>query len=217
MPYQAYDLDDLKLKMEDRWDSTPFWDDKEAQNAINEALKVWNSMTGFWKTRDLVTVVAGTTLYELPGSIVFGFRVEYQSRQLTPTSTFEMDGAYPGWEVHTGSAPQKWMPIDLSTIQIYPIPTIGGGSLTVDGIAATPQLIYDVDHIQMGSDGLNAIVGYALHAVALKEGGARFDATMKYFQEFLAAAAVLNDQLTKSEMFRHFMKVDTKREEQPTV
>lgn len=212
--YQAYTLEDLKQQLVDRSDETAFWNDTEAKDALNEALMVWNSMTGYWKERAVFDTTVGQNTYELPSSILFGFRVEHNSVPMAPSSLSEMDSGKPGWDTQTGT-PRIWIPLDLNTIIIWPTPTVLG-TLTVDGIAATPQLVYGPDFIQMGSDALDPIVGYALHVLALKEGGERFEASMKYFEEFIAAAGELNNQLEKSEMFRHFMGLDTKREEQPT-
>jgi hypothetical protein len=101
------------------------------------------------------------------------------------------------------------MPVDLNTIRLWPTPT-AVANLTVDGVSATPTLTYDGEYVDIGSEALSAIVGYALHSVALKEGGVRFASTMPYFNAFLAAAAQENDQLLKSAMFRNFMGIDPK-------
>lgn len=215
MAYAAFDLDDLKVKMEERWDSTPFWNDTEAQNALNEALLVWNSLTGFWKRRVTIATVSNQHEYTLPASMVFGMRVEYNSAPLIQSSLSEMDNGYPGWQGESGT-PKRWIPVDLNHIMIHPAPALNAQTFTIDGIAATPQLLNDADSVDLGSDMLWAIIDYALHAVALKEGGMRFAATQAYFESFLAAAAIENAQLMKSEMFRQFLGTDMKRQEQPT-
>jgi hypothetical protein len=205
MAYTTFDLDDLKAKMEARWDNVPFWDDTEAKNAINEALIMWNTLTGFWKRRVTVPTVIGQQDYELPATMVFGMRVEYSGATLTPTSKDEMDEGRPGWQGETGT-PKRWMPLDLNTIRLWPAPT-AVANLTIDGVSATPQLTYDGETVDIGSEALSALIGYSLHSVALKEGGARFQATMPLFQAFLDAAAQENKQLLLSATFRHFMGI----------
>lgn len=213
MPYTTYDLDDLKVKMESRWDGVPFWDDNEARLAINEALLMWNALTGFWKRRVQIPIVVGQQDYELPASMVFGMRVEYNTSSLVPTSVHEMDEARPGWQGDIGT-PKAWMPLDLDTIRIWPAPGPGTAfmSFTVDGVSATPVLTYDGETIDIGSEVLSALLGYALHILTLKEGGARFAATLPLYQAFLTAAAEENNQLLTSAIFLHAMGVDNKLE-----
>jgi hypothetical protein len=216
MAYTTYNFTDLYALMTARWDDTPFWTEDEAQDALNEALLMWNSLTGQWKARETASAVPDQAEYTLPSSLVFGFRVEYNSRPLTPASLVEMNEGRPGWQASASGTPRKWIPLDLDTIQIWPPPLVAG-TLTYDGVGATPTLDHDGTYVQLSSDALGAILGYALHVVAFKEGGDRFSATMRYFQDFLAAASVLNDQLTKSEMFRTFLIRDAKKGEHPTV
>lgn len=147
--------------------------------------------------------------------MVFGIRVEYNLVPLSPTSLVEMDNGRPGWGTQTGT-PKYWMPIDLNTIKVWPAPTSNQIPLVVDGVSATPILEFDDDFVQIGADGLDAILGYALHFLAFKEGGERFQQTMEYFNRFLASAAEQNSQLMNSEMFRTFLGLDLKREEEPT-
>lgn len=210
MAFQSYDLDDLKIKLEARWDGVPFWDDTEARHAVNEALLMWNALTGFWKLRVTIPTVIGQQDYTLPSTMVFGMRVEYNTSPLTPTASEELDEGRPGWQGQTGT-PRMWMPLDLTKIRLWPAPD-AVGTLTIDGVSATPQLTYDGDYIDIGAEALTHILGYALHVVALKEGGARFAATIPYFQSFLAAAAEENNQLLKSAIFLNAMGVDNKLE-----
>lgn len=222
MAYQQYTLAEIRAMLEDRWDDVPFWTDVEANNAINEALKVWNGLTGFWKTLDTIDTTPLNFEYAVPATITFGMRVRFNGKALTQTSLNEMDSARPNWQSQTTatpgvpSEPKVWMPISLSTIAIWPADAVGGGVLAFDGVATTPVLKADGDYIAIGADELNVLVGYALHAAAFKEGGERFEATMKYLKDFLEAASIENDQLLKSSMFRKFMGIDAQKKEVPT-
>lgn len=211
MAYTTYDLDDLKVRMESRWDGVPFWDDTEARLAVNEALLMWNALTGFWKRRVTFSTVIGQQDYTLPATMVFGMRIEYNSVPIEPSSLAEMDEGRPGWQGQANATPKVWIPLDLNQIRLWPAPS-AVGTLTVDGVSATPTLTYDGETVDIGSEALNAILGYALHIVALKEGGARFVATMPLYQAFLAAAAEENNQLLQSALFLHAMGQDNKLE-----
>lgn len=211
MAHSVYDLDDLKVKLEARWDGVPFWDDNEAKIAINEALMMWNVLTGFWKRRITIPTVISQMDYSLPSTMVFGMRLEYNNAPLDPTSLSEMDEGRPGWQNNADATPRKWIPLDLDTIRLWPTPD-AIGTLTIDGVSATPQLTYDGETVDIGSETLSPLLGYAIHVLALKEGGSRFAATMPLFQAFLSAAAEENNQLSKSAMFRTFMGIDPKME-----
>jgi hypothetical protein len=135
-----------------------------------------------------------------------------------------MDYGYPGWwtqNTKTGgnvpTTPQKWLPLSLAIIAIWPADAVGGNLLTFEGIGNTPQLVNSTDFIDIGNEELNSIVGYALHTLAFKEGGARFESTLPYFVNFLQAAAGENDQLQLSAEFRHITGVDLNRQTRETL
>ncbi len=207
-----------------KFDDVPFWSDAEALDAINEALLTWNSFTGFWKDTITIITTANNWDYGLPASIVFGMRVEFDNHTLAIASLGDMDYGHPGWSAQTTAdggnvptAPKKWLPLSVDMIAIWPADAVGGHTLTVDGVSATPQLINDGDFIDIGAEELGVILGYALHVLALKEGGARFGGTMGYFTDFLVAAAEENDQLTESSQFREFIGLDLNRETRKTL
>lgn len=220
--YQSYTLQDLQLRMAEKYDSSIFWTADEATDAINEALLMWNLLTGFWKDTITITTTNGNWDYALPSSIVFGMRVEYDGKPLGFASMQDMDNGKPGWQGQTttsgGSVPttvSKWLPLSIDMIAIWPADE-GGHTLTVDGVSATPKLVDLTDFIDIGAEALNVILGYALHALALKEGGDRFEGTMPYFLQFLSEAAEENDQLTQSSIFREFIGSDETRKAFPT-
>ncbi len=218
MAFTSYTLLDVRQMLQDKYDQVPFWSTPEANTAINEALLMWNALTGFWKGPQTIITTPNNWDYELDSSIVFGTRVEYEGKGLAISSLADMDGGHPGWQgQNTGSGgtvpttPRTWLPLSLDMIAIWPADAIGGHTLTVQGISQTPELVLDADYIDIGAEELNALLGYSLHALALKEGGARFTATMPYYQAFLQEAAEENDQLLDSAIFREFIGIDQSR------
>ncbi len=181
---------------------------------------MWNSLTGFWK--ETITLDTGLTAnwdFALPASIVFGMRVEYEGKPLNLSSLDDMDNGHPGWQSQTTATggnvptePKNWLPLSVDMIAIWPADAAGSHTLTIDGVAATPQLVAAGDYIDIGAEELGVILGYALHVLSLKEGGQRFATTQSYFSEFLMAAAEENDQLTQSSMFREFLGLDLNRQ-----
>ena len=195
--YQQYTLTQILQLLAFKYDSVPFWSTDEAVDAINEALLMWNLMTGFWKdTITLTTSLTANYDYDLPDSIVFGMRVEFNGKPLNLSSRFDMDGGHPGWQSQTTAdggnvpnEPKNWLPLSMARIAIWPADAVGGNTLTVNGVSDTPLLVDAGDFIDIGAEELGVILGYALHVLSFKEGGARFAATAHYFTEFLQSAA----------------------------
>lgn len=217
--YQSYTLANLQTQLAERADGSPFWTAQEATDALNEALLTWNAFTGFWKDTVTITTTTMNWDYALPASIVFGMRVTFNNKVLNQASIGDMDYGHPGWQSQntaTGgnvpTEPKNWLPLSVDMIAIWPADAVGGNVLRVDGVSTTPQLTLASDFIDIGVEELNAILGYALHVMALKEGGARFEATMPYFIEFLKQAAEENDQLTNSSMYRSIIGLDLNRQ-----
>jgi hypothetical protein len=222
--YGSYTLADIQEQLVARVDGTPFWTYQEMVDAINEALLTWNALTGFWKqTVELTTSLTANWDYQLPASLVFGMRVEFNGRSLAEASLGDMDYGHPGWQAETTAdggnvpnAPQKWLPLSIDMIAIWPADATGGNTLTVDGVSATPQLVNPSDYIDIGNEELSSLLGYVIHLLAFKEGGERFKITQPYFTAFLAAAAEENDQLQLSSEFRHLIGTDINRQTRET-
>ncbi len=213
----------MRGMLQQRIDDVPFWTDSEANDAINEALLMWNALTGFWKIAVDIATTATNWDYSLPNSIVFSTSVTFDGVTMAPSSLTEMDAGKPGWQSQMTSdggavptTPQIWLPMSIDLIAIWPADAVGGHTLNVDGISQTPRLMADIDFIDIGAEAFNAILGYALHMLALKEGGDRFAATMPLFKDFLAEAAEENSQLMASSFYRQFIGTDQNRQEKPT-
>lgn len=222
--YAAHTLADMQTALLEKVEGVPFWTTTEATDALNEALLMWNLMTGFWKDTYNTVTTATNWDYALPASLVFGTRVLCNGKVLAEASLYEINSARPNWqgEMTTSggsvpTAPQKWFPLSIDLIGIWPADAAGGLSLVVEGVAQTPRLVNPSDFIDIGDEEFNAILGYALHVLALKEGGARFIATMPLLVTFLQEAAEENSQLTQSAMFRHLSGTDMTRQARPTL
>lgn len=223
MAYNTYSLTTLTDRLTDKWAGSIFWTEAEVPLLLNEALRVWNSLTGFWKRRVTIETQANAFEYPLPDIMTFGMRVEYNGRTLSKATMQSMDAARPSWTNETtamgGGVPttvRHWIPMAIDLIAIWPADATGDAFLTVDGVSATPILFNDVDTIDIGDEHLNVILGYALHIAALKEGGERFAATMPYYTAFLKAAAEENTQLKQSQQFRQAIGLNTDKIQYPT-
>jgi len=73
--YTTTTLADLQSLMAQRWDQVVFWTAEEARLALNEALREWNLLTGRWRTRVALSVLAADPFVSLPSSMTYGMRV----------------------------------------------------------------------------------------------------------------------------------------------
>lgn len=218
-----YTRADLRTRLADRWEGVPWWDTASADDAINEALLLWNLCTGQWRTRQTYPTTAGTIDYQLLGSLVFGTRLQWNTFPLDPTSLWELDQGRPGWRVETtatgGSVPTRpmlWAPVSLNLIHIWPADALGGNLLLVNGVAATPQLTQDAQYLDLGEELLAPLLDGALHIASFREGADRFLATRAQWTSFLTAAATHNSQLKSSLVFRRWLGLDRGRDLRPT-
>lgn len=225
MAYTTTTLAQLKIGMQERWDSAVFWTDEEARLAINEALRFWNLLVGRWHARLTLSTVAAQVEYALGATLIYGARVTVGGVPLTVTSTLELDLGRPTWRGETTASggdvptvPTLWAPISLQQIVIWPA-TAGVivNGLIVDGVAATPVLVEDGDLIDMGEELHDPLLDFALHVAAFKEGGPRWQATLPYFTTLLKAAAEENSLLKVSRAYRRAAGLDRRRDLQPTL
>lgn len=217
MPYQQYTWSQLRQRLQDKYEDVPFWTDAEALLAFNEALRVWNTLTGWWKRRVTLTTTANAYYYTLPATLVYRMRVEVSGKPLFNSSLSDLDNGRRRWMRETTTSggdvptrPSMWAPVSLLTIAIWPADATGGRPMILDGVSNTPVLVTDPDFVDVGEDTLTVLLGYALHAAALKKGGPYFAATQKFFKDFLIAAGEENDQLKTSQVYRRYLGLDVK-------
>jgi len=215
--YQQVTWAQLRTMLQARVESSAFWSDTEALHAINEALRLWNLLTGMWKRRELITTVADQVYYSLTSTLVYSVRADFSTFPLEQDSLGSLDNGMPGWEGHTTATsgkptrPAIWAPVGLKAIAIWPADHTGGNEIAIDGVRQTPVLSADTDYIDIGQAELQAILSYGLHYLAFKEGGQRFAATQKQYKEFILAAAEQNGRLKASTFFRRVMGLDQNR------
>lgn len=214
MSYATYTWATLRPRLQDRWEDSPFWTDAEALIAINEAFYLWNLLTGVWRRQVTPAVVLGDPYVALADTLVCPMRVEWDHIPLTKSSKGILDQLRPGWEGETiatpgvpATTPQLWVPISLRMVAIWPL---AAGTLTIDGVAATPVLSAVGDTVDLSDGWISAVLGYALHAAAFKDAG-RFRATMPMLDEFYAAAGDVNAQLKASSFYRTVLARDMER------
>lgn len=215
MPYAAVTWSALRAKLRDRLELKPFWDDTELRDATNEALLLWNLLTGTWRRTVTLTTIANQYDYALPATMLYRTRVTFNDLPLSPSSREEFNLGRPNWRSETTASggdvptrPMLFAPISLRLIYLWPAHAAGGGTLAVDGISATPVLVDDGDTIDLGQEQEGRILDLALHLLLFKKGGPAFAASMPLFHAFLLAAAEKNSLIKTSTIYRRVMGLD---------
>lgn len=221
MPHLQITRATLRLRLQEKYESVPFWTATESNRAINECLRRWNLYTCYWKRKVVLPTTAGDSWYTVPSTLIYQLRMTFNGFPLTPSSVFSMDQARPGWEGETTASggvvpprPKFFIPAGLNLFAIWPADAVGGGSLEVDGVRQTPVLTADGDFLDIGQEELGYLLGEMLHILSFKT-PSFLATTQKYHQQFLIAAAQRNSILKASAMLRRAMGLDQGREQRP--
>lgn len=203
MPYTTYSRAALRTLLQQRWDATPFWSPDDANLALNQAFRIWNLLTGYWRRRIVLPTVPNDPLLPLPGTLVQQTSVSWQGEALAGASVDELNLVVPNWytaRVALADRPARpiaWAPVGLRLIALYPA-YAEVGSVEVDGIRATPVLTTDGETADIGPEELDVLLGYAVHAAALKGGARLLQRTLPGLRAFVDAAAARNTFLQRS-------------------
>lgn len=209
---QHFTLAQMQSRLSDRLERSPFWSTSELTAYLNEALRVWSALTGYWKKRVLIRTIATLPYYNIAGYLTFGMRVEFNGAPLIPSSVINWDKSNPDWEGQPDpNGPVEYAPIGISLFAIRPTDAIGGNSLIIDGVSNAPVLVNPNDFIDIGDEELSALLNECQYLAAFKEGGAEFESALPLHQAFLRAAAVKNEKLNASAVFRRAMGLDVEQ------
>lgn len=221
MAYQSLTRATLRARLQEYWEGTPFWDTTEANNAINEALRFWNMLTGRWHGREVRQTDPNVHDYAITNTILYRTRLLYNGLPMSPTSYQSLMSARPSWLIETTASggdvptrPKVWCPISLRLILIWPADAAAHNALTIDGVATTPQLTADGQFVDLAEADVSVLLPYALHVASFKKGGQWFAQTAPAYSKFLRAAAEENQLLTTSQTFRRWAGL-YKRDEKP--
>lgn len=224
--YQQYTRAQLRDQLQDRYENSPYWTVTDANRAINQALRVWNSLVGFWRTTVTVSALSGDHTVALPGTLLYRTRVALADGTPIPiVSRFELNRVQPNWRyefVNSGGSIPSLItvcaPIGLYTLRVWPAAaplSLVNIPLTVNGIAATPVLTADGQYVDLGDEDLGPLLDECLHIVSFKHGGERFAKTLPLHRRFLKAAGERNTLLLASKAFRRYAGLDRSRDLRP--
>lgn len=217
MALQQVTLQQLHETLRGQTDNAAYWTASELTAGVNEALRLWNLMTGTWRTRRHLTVPAGVYLISTKSVMWMPVRLEWQGRLVEKTSRYDLSCGRPGWQRETGARPRQWAPAGLDKVVLWPhLAATDTGSLIVEGVLDTPVLRKLEDYVQIGREDLRALIDYTLHYLAFKEGGVRFASTEPRFQAYQVAAQSKNSRIKAATLFRRPTGQDLERTQRPT-
>lgn len=232
MAYAQYTLAQLRAFLRERLGNTltAFYRDAELNGVLQEALRSFNLLTGFWRTRQLIPTVANAHWYVISGSITSSLRVSFNDHPLIYAARTDLDTGQQFWESESATdpsnppaggtvvpdEPQVYCVGALNLLGIWPADRTATNQLSVDGIAATPLLTTDASFVDLGREELNTILDYSEHVCLFKEGGAEFSATLPsddnqnaLFASFLKGCAQRSGMIQRMESYRQWMGGNT--------
>lgn len=197
-----------------------FWTEQEKVDAVNEALMVWQLMTGDTVTSFDVSFPATSTtssgIADVPTQMDSVLEAAIGNDQLTLISMEELDEGLPGWQDPTNAGtPIYWAPMGLTQIALNPppsTPTI----VSLLGYQEMQRLLY-TDYIPIEDEEVDPILDYAHHYLTVKEGSLELQNTIPALARFAEAAGLRNGRFKQSAPYRYFMGLDRDEDERPAA
>lgn len=211
--YDRVTLGDIKQKLRERTGET-FWSDEEYTDAINEAIRCWQLMSGEWtRNIDFPANAALLNTYDVPKQICSLQRVSHANVGLTMSALPEMDSGAPGWEGTSGT-PTYWMPAGVNIVDLTPYPT--SGTINFEGYEEAPIMYTNGDFINIGDEELSCLLGYALHYLSFKEGITESESTIPLLAKMVQAAGRRNSNFRALASYKRYMGIYREAVERPS-
>lgn len=218
MGYARVTLATLRTQLADRLSTNGvFWSQAEQDRALNEAVAMWQAMTGDHiitvtqvvtnTTENLVTL--NTT--DTNGQVLSVIRVVPAAggASLRDLNMYDLDQGFYGWRTQTATAttqrPEYWAPVGIGKIYLYP--RTGATvtySMTCYGDIAV--LTNTTDYIDINEGELQRLLGMAQAILAFKEGVVEGTENANALKElFLYIAKTRNKELQKFAAYKNYM------------
>jgi len=217
MAFQRVTLTNLRDQLTDTLKTQGnFWTQEEKDAALNEAISVWQLMTG--ETVITVTQSITTTaenLYDIvtdhaSGKVLTVLRVaDSADSPLREMSVKELDQGYYGWRIETASsttqAPEYWAPVGINKLFIYP--RVGATqTFNLHCYADALPLTSTNSYIDIDESHLTKVMAFAQSLLAFKQGvGDGTDNTKPLKELFLTAARDRNQILLETSLYKNYM------------
>lgn len=208
MAYASVTRATLRARLQDRYTGDPFWTDTDANDLLNETLRLFNMYTGYWRGTATALTTAGSPFVTVPAALTSQTRIEVAGDPLTRKSILGLYRTRRNWRTQTtlSGAPvpatiREWAPVGLRTIAIWPHTAAGGDTITFNGVKITPVLTADGSFLDVGEEELTLILGEALYGLAFKR-PSLLEQLKPGHDQFLQGMLERNDQLRASSYYR---------------
>ena len=189
-----------------------FWTEEEKLFALNEALRVWQCLTGQWGMQMILTIPSGVVFHSVPRQFASLLRVTRSLGQvalpdapLQLISLEELNTGFPDWQSTTGT-PLYWAPAGVNSFALYPYPSaetrlnlFGYIDLLTVGLG---------DYINIGNEELTRVLDYGRHYLSFKEGMSSLQASSEALTRLAEAASFKNARIENTEMFKKWMGLE---------
>lgn len=215
MAYTTVTLATLRARLQDRYTGDPFWTEGEANDALNEALRYFNLLTGYWRGTTTATTTANQPFVSVPAALTYRTRVyRAATKVLTRTSISGLYRTRRNWRTQTTASGSpvptvisEWAPIGLSKIAIWPADAVGGTTLTLDGVIVTPVLSGDGSFLDLGEEELQLVLAEALYVLGFKRPSILQELAAQH-RIFMEGCGERNDQLRASAFYKNILGLD---------
>lgn len=192
-----------------------FWTESEREAAINEALAVWQLMTGDFTDEKTLNVnwspLIGHTITTNDDyrSIAYT-RLKVDGSLVSPASLHGLDKGRYTWRAETTTgAPEEVVYLGDDYVAFYPHvnnqTNHEAKTYTFQTVKGDRFLVADADYIQVGDEELTTIIDYAQFVLAVKEGEVEsFTNAGPLVTMFMKAALRRGSWLRRSSLFRKF-------------
>jgi hypothetical protein len=223
MAYARTSLGEFRSMMKERLGGNGvFWAEQEINEALNEALCVWQLLTGDFVLSRNQTLPAGQAVVELDTTQIPSMHVVRMRRGSTtgsalfPISIFELDQGFYGRQSATSGTPEYWAPFGVDRVLIYP-PASTTQTVNIQYYSADPRIgLSSSLYLDIGDEEIQALLNYAQWVLSFKEGLTEAFENVDPLKEiFLLAARLRNAKLRGTSLYKNYMGND-RDETKPT-
>jgi hypothetical protein len=111
-----------------------------------------------------------------------------------PETVASLDAYRASWQNGSGK-PDTLAMMSWNLMATSPVPDTGPYSIGLDVVRNCPVPVLDTDNVQLGREDLDAILDYAQHLAAFKQGGEEFQGSIQKYKNFVHLAQVRNERL----------------------
>jgi hypothetical protein len=186
-----------------------YWIDAELDAYINEALRVFNVLTGYHKQTSSPTITANTRFYDVEGNVanhLAVLRVNLADTSLDLIDIEAKDAADEDWQNSTSGTSTDAMPLGLNYVALDPPPS-GNTAYNITSLTISPIPANDAAYINLNEEDIRSIINYVRFICTIKEGGQEMQNAFPMLQAFLAHCANYNAKLNSSSAYRRLMRV----------